>query len=273
MGPAPAPPIGTAAKVPESVVSESVVAAPVVYLLDLNATSAVLTAAETRLGLLAAGEHAFPPERRLSRTALRLVLASAGHPGARAVPFMQSASGKPRLQSGTPAFSVSHAAGHTLIAIAASEPVGADLEGDRTVRLPPHRCRQVLAAARGLGLHQPDGDDARALIQAWTALEAWAKASGEGIGRLLTRLGIMGTGSRTRPVGDAHARAMALRDEGVQEVARLDLALGLAGSICLPPWLGPEAIPVQPLTTSRIAAMTEQARTAKPVDLPPLAGQ
>ena len=141
--------------------------------------------------------------RRLAwaRFALRILLAR--HVGSRAVAagFVHAPFGKPRLaHSAAPDFSLSHSQAVALVAICRDGDVGVDVEGPRSLRMPLDRRARIVEAATALArahsgalssdLRAPD--DA-AVLCAWVRLEAAAKASGEGMGRLLTRLGIAGT--------------------------------------------------------------------------------
>ena len=109
------------------------------------------------------------------------------------MPFEVGATGKPLLPAGLPFFSLSHCPGFALVAVDASGAIGVDLEATRSIRMPVDRTRLLLTAASALAPGEQElGTSDRDLLQAWVRLEAFAKADGRGIGRLLTALGIVG---------------------------------------------------------------------------------
>lgn len=143
--------------------------------------------------------------------ALRLLIERACGGQWRRVDFTRDERGKPRLDGAPITFSLSHAPGLALIAIAREGAIGVDIERMRTVRIAVARRDRIRAAGAGTCLEPlPDADDA-SFLQAWVRLEAFAKAEGCGIGRLLTRLGILGAGAEA-PISAAemHAKAAAL---------------------------------------------------------------
>lgn len=136
--------------------------------------------------------------------ALRVILERAVGRRARGTAFARAGHGKPLLEGAPAAFSLSHAPGLALIALAPSGTVGVDVERTRAVRVRAPRRTRIEAAAAALNPREllPAADEAR-FLQAWVRLEAFAKAEGCGIGPLLTRLGI--GGSRTEREGDIRA--------------------------------------------------------------------
>jgi phosphopantetheinyl transferase len=234
-------------------------------LFALADTAAHLEWVETDIGLLAPDEIAavgLTKERRLARIAVRLVLAAAGMRSALRHPFAYSAAGKPALLGEAIAFNMSHTRGHVLVALAARGPVGVDIEAPRTPRLSPHRAAQMIAAAEALGL-AVGGDRARPskVLAAWTMLEALAKADGCGMGALLTELGILGPGGRSRtPDGVAGAVRLHQRRGGLS-VAQLELGGELVGAVCTPDAeLGLARISVAPLSGEDCARLARSAR-------------
>jgi 4'-phosphopantetheinyl transferase len=170
-----------------------------------------------------------------TRVALRLLLERAVGAKWRRAPFVRTAHGKPHLQGAPVVFSLSHVAGLALIGLAASGPIGVDLERARAVRVRPPRRARIEEAGAALNAEQPlpDGEAAR-FLQAWVRLEAFAKAQGGGIGRLLTRLGIVGAGDVARDV--VLQRVEAERAEAPATVARdLRLGEGLFAAVALAP--------------------------------------
>jgi 4'-phosphopantetheinyl transferase len=131
--------------------------------------------------------------RQVAHAALRIVLA--GHIGLAEArrPFRAAPGGKPALVGplNRPLdFSLAHCATAALIAISRDGPVGVDLEAPRPIRIAEARRIALIDAATSLapGAALPDGPGDAGLLQAWTRLEALAKATGEGIGALLERL-------------------------------------------------------------------------------------
>lgn len=175
----------------------------VIFFVDLVRSQAALDAEEARAPRLSnadaerASEIADGTARRLwraSRIATRLVLEHVGGPGLRRMPFRIEPGGRPRLGEGDPYFSISHTGGAALIAVSCDAPVGVDLEESRrNLRMSGDRRRQLIRAAERLGSRlslsaDRDGD----VLAAWVQLEAAAKASGTGIGRLLALEGVIG---------------------------------------------------------------------------------
>ena len=116
----------------------------------------------------------------------------------RGVAFARSARGKPRLDEAPIAFNISHVPGLALIALARGGTVGVDLERARAVRVREPRRARIETAGAVLSRDEPFAADADArFLQAWVRLEAFAKAEGDGVGRLFTRLGISGDSART----------------------------------------------------------------------------
>ena len=137
---------------------------------------------------LAAIDHGHGP-RAGANAALRLVLARHSGRAIAQQAFGRLAGGKPTLPGG-PHFSLSHTNGRALIAISEQHAVGVDIEARRCLRMTEMRRSAIERAAEliaGAPLPPIAGND-RAL-QAWVRLEALAKATGEGIGRVLERTG------------------------------------------------------------------------------------
>jgi 4'-phosphopantetheinyl transferase len=130
--------------------------------------------------------------RLTAHAALRIVLA--GHIGIAEArrPFRIAPGGKPTLAVSSPPleFSLAHCETAALIAISYDGPVGVDLETPRPLRIADGRCAALIDAAIALAPETalPDGPGDARFLQAWTRLEALAKATGEGIGALLERL-------------------------------------------------------------------------------------
>lgn len=253
-----------------------------VHLLDLGQLGEPLDRAEAMLHLLAADEPAssrsssaaaWSAERRRTRIALRLALAARGFATAFATPFDIGLHGKPALRGVPLHFSVSHSAARALVALAASGPVGVDLEVGRNRSIAPARRAQLIAAASALGAHLPEaGTVDRELLAAWTALESFAKAEALGIGALLTALGILGPGSRTREPGTI---AQTAADYRCRTATALSVVLSqpepdLIAAICAPTSLlaDNDAVP-RPLTSFELEGLVRSASTHLPIDRSP----
>lgn len=205
-----------------------------VWLADLCASGLILDALDARLTLL-------PPEERAraegmgdlirsrgwrrARIVLRLVLAThVGLTQARA-PLVVSSRGKPRLASLGPEFSLSHSGALLLLAVSPRGPLGVDIETRTTVEMDERRRTAIERAATALAPDAPlpSSSVVQRFLQAWTRLEAVAKATGAGIGQVLTELAITGPASALEDRQVMSAAAM-LVAEG-QPLRVEDLAL------------------------------------------------
>jgi 4'-phosphopantetheinyl transferase len=152
--------------------------------------------------------------------ALRLLIERAAGPQWRGTPFARSDRGKPRLQGAPLSFSLSHAPGLALIGISRQGSIGVDIERMRKVRIGAARRQRIVQAAAALAPAPLPANGEAQFLQAWVRLEAYAKAEGCGIGRLLTRLGILGAG---------HAASGSLpgaSQPDLQALSALDLQVG-----------------------------------------------
>jgi len=169
------------------------------WLADLDKAAAALDAVQAKTPRLpdeflqrlnGMAHEALRRERRLAHIALRILLEARLGPGIRRAPFVRGAAGKPALAGGGAAFSLAHTRGLALIAIGDRDPLGADIERMRPVRIPEVRRvsieREAVALAAGAPLAGP-GRDAR-FLSAWVRIEAAAKAHGSGVGPILERL-------------------------------------------------------------------------------------
>ena len=168
-----------------------------------------------------------------ARAGLRLLLERAAGPDFRGVPFARTAHGKPRLEGAPVTFSLSHVKGLALIGLAAR---GRHRRRHRArasgARRPERRGRiEAAGAALNPQVPLPDAGEAR-FLQAWVRLESFAKADGGGIGRLLTRLGIIG-GERCERGRDC-PRASTKSAGAMAGAATHDVARIGAEKICLP---------------------------------------
>ncbi len=177
---------------------------------------APVVAEEDRARALRLDDAGHRRERLAAHVALRLVLARHGADDASARPFERQASGKPVLsrhwrtdESLAPDgldFSLSHIEGVALIAVSRGAGVGIDVERLRPVAIDAPRRALIEGAAAALRMSAPlprEGDPRR-LQQAWTRLEALAKARGVGMARVLSEIGAVG-GRRYRASEQAAA--------------------------------------------------------------------
>ena len=192
-----------------------------VVVVDLIKSAALLDAEEFARPRLSAQEIARAAERhavdggawRASRIALRIVLERWAGAAAPSAVFEIEPGGRPRLASGDVHFSLSHADEAALIAVSRSGPLGIDVESRRVLRITPERQARLIAAAERLAIagDESDGSNASRVTRAWVRLEAVAKASGSGIGRLLTEAGVVGGAGRSE-AKDAASLDFEVRD-------------------------------------------------------------
>ncbi len=213
-----------------------------VWLVDIDVTGDALDALDGRFALVTADERARASgleslraqQWTRTRVALRVLLASRLGLQAAQGSFALSAAGKPRLVESTLGFSLSHSGRFALIALSGDGPVGVDIETRNQVNMHADRLQAIEQAAMALApdIALPGRDDVTRCVQAWTRLEALAKATGAGIGALLISLGIRGP-------------AAALGDRREPNVAELliaegcplritDLRLGCAAAVAGP---------------------------------------
>jgi 4'-phosphopantetheinyl transferase len=212
------------------------------WLVDLDASAAALRALERQCPRLRPADRTHASrhqnvrerQRRLAAyTALRLVLERTAGRQARALDILREGAGKPRLAGNAAKFSLSHAGEMALIGISTGADIGVDLEASRSVRISQARRAAIEAAAAGLAgasVRALDGD--AAFLQAWCRLEAYAKASGQGLAGTLTALNLRGGAKQASAatlisIARQAARAAELR------VADLDMPDGLHGAVAL----------------------------------------
>jgi len=177
---------------------------PELWCVDLAAAGAALHTLEERTPRLSAADRAraadlsdvtVRAEWVATHIALRLLIERAAGTQCRRATFVRSERGKPHLDGAPLAFSISHAPGLALIGLAPGGSIGVDVERTRRVRVGEARRARIEEAGAALSTAPlPTKGNAR-FLQAWVRLEALAKADGCGIGRLLTRLGILGAGN------------------------------------------------------------------------------
>ena len=139
--------------------------------------------------------------------ALRLLIERWDGARWRGVPYAVAERGKPHLPDAPLSFSISHARGIALIGVSRIGSIGVDIERTRNVRIGAPRRGRIEAAGAALGADPLPSVEEGRFLQAWVRLEAYAKAEGCGIGRLLTRLGILGSGTAGRTDASPGERA------------------------------------------------------------------
>jgi 4'-phosphopantetheinyl transferase len=205
-----------------------------VWIIDLVRDGAALEARAMNLSIVpdAGGTPIAEPERRAAHAALRLLIARRAGLAVARQPFRLAPGGKPGLGGGALEFSLAHSGSRALVALAApGTQVGVDIEAPRSLRMGPARradiARAAILAAGGAPL--PAGGSDASALQAWVRLEAVAKATGEGIGSVLARLGAR-DGVVVESVGSASAPGA-----GVVRLFDLTLEEGHHGALA---WLG-----------------------------------
>ena len=159
--------------------------------------------------------------RRTAHIALRLILARIVGIDRAAAAFVIGAHGKPELAppafdppsyaplafahnstpvgasdhrsgglSPGPRFSLSHSGARAMVAISPRAEIGVDIEGPRQAKISGSRRAAIIAAGIALAAGAPLGgaSEEQQFLQAWVRLEAIAKCSGRGMGRLLGEL-------------------------------------------------------------------------------------
>lgn len=178
------------------------------WLIDLDLAAPALRELQGDLKLLGAADISRaqrlkdPLERRrrlATYTALRILLERVAGAHIRGQDFIRAPGGKPRCAGTRVDFSLSHSGGMALIGLDTRHAIGVDLEASRRAR-PTQRARAgIIAAATGLGRGPlPGGDGEDTFLQAWSRLEAYAKAHGDGLAKTLAALGLRG-GDRSTP--------------------------------------------------------------------------
>ena len=172
------------------------------WLIDLDRSAAALFDCESNCPRLAPDEIARlqaiadPAIQRLRRAAYiaqRLILERLFGSAIRGIELPRDSRGRPHLPPAhTGSVSLAHAGDLALIAVSRAPRIGVDLEGPREIHMTPARRHIIETAAASLSTQPlPPGPEA-CFLQAWTRLEALAKAEGRGIGRVLTTIGAVG---------------------------------------------------------------------------------
>jgi 4'-phosphopantetheinyl transferase len=217
------------------------------WLIDLDRCGEALELAERAQPRLSADDReraralSDPHERRrrlAAYTALRVLIERVAGPAARGEPFVRGAGSKPRLDSGSAEFNLSHTEGYALVAVSrVIGPFGVDLEKLRPAKMAPRRLAEIVAVGEGLGDKPLSGLGAeRAFLQAWARLEAFAKARGSGLAQTLVDLGLRGRGGQAQPLTLPQVRPAARRlaDAAGLFVRDVRLLPGFQGAVAAP---------------------------------------
>ncbi|MBO0742609.1 MAG: 4'-phosphopantetheinyl transferase superfamily protein, partial [Hyphomicrobiaceae bacterium] len=202
------------------------------WLVDLQAAAPALEALERQSPRLSADDRARAArlqagserrQRLAAYIALRIIIERIGGARMHQQAFIRSATGRPHLGAAAPSFSLSHSGGLALLGVARAPigPIGVDLEAHRRLKMSTRRRQEIVAIGAGLAQsHGPDGTGEAAVLQAWCRLEAYAKATGRGLGPTLADLGLRQASGRQLAPAEietaarrlASARGMAVRD-------------------------------------------------------------
>ena len=165
--------------------------------------------------------------------ALRLVLERwLGATAVRGVAYEVEKGGKPFLSGSGVDFSVSYSGSKVLIGVRAGGAIGVDLECDREVRMTREQRNRIIAMSGILKAQTCPAagfDETTHFLQAWTRMEALAKATGLGIGRVLGHFGLIGPDKGSLPDNRNNAAEFAERYDLV--IDDLDVLPGLYASI------------------------------------------
>ncbi len=208
------------------------------YLIDCNGLAAALDAIETRLSLLPSSEcqradtispHIQSVRWRCGRIALRLILNRHGGSNLARTPFLASPQGRPSLVASTIDFSLSDSGSMLLIAISHSGRIGVDIEQPRTLKMAPERIVRLVTASKGL---VGQADDVSP-TQAWTRIEAFAKAAMPSLAACLSALGTAGHRGHPQSLVELDERARGVRADAGVTVYDLELGHNLCGAVAL----------------------------------------
>lgn len=137
----------------------------------------------------------------IARAALRALLAGVLGRNARDLRFVHGPQGKPAVACGEVEFSVSHSDDCVAIALAASSPVGIDVECERPMGDLLDLAERFFAEPEALAVRSAAPHDAAALFYAiWTAKESVVKAAGGGLSIELGSFVVQPSPDRFTPV-------------------------------------------------------------------------
>jgi 4'-phosphopantetheinyl transferase len=217
---------------------------PELWLVDLQEAAGALEALERDMRLLSADDRQRtlrlrdPGERRQRRAAyiaLRIVLARTAGRGVKTIRLLRPAGGKPRLAAAGATFSLSHTQGFALIAVGRRGAIGVDVESVRPIRMSARRRAEIAAAGQGLSPAPLAGqDDDGVFLRAWVRLEAFAKAEGRGVARVLADLGLRAVAGRKLALPGVEAAMLRQALASGVKVVDVMLPPGLFGALALP---------------------------------------
>jgi 4'-phosphopantetheinyl transferase len=174
--------------------------------------------------------------RRRCYVALRWVLERWVGNTIKGVALDRTSEGRPSVPGNPVDFSLSHTAHFALIVVARQGPLGVDIELQHAVDLPMARREELVAAAAGFS-GTPEGDPSSDsdFLRAWTIVEAYGKARGQGLPQVLSELGLF----RARRVAAVQRReitqaASALAYAAQLQVSPLRFADQLLGALAAP---------------------------------------
>jgi len=210
------------------------------WLVDLQAAAPALEALERQVPRLSGDDRTRArrlrdrserQQRLAAYIALRILIERIGGAQLRQQAFMRSTGGRPHLGEAAPTFSLSHCAGLALLGVAAS-PIGVDLEAHRHLKMSARRRQEILAIGAGLAHSLArHGTGEAPVLQAWCRLEAYAKATGQGLAHILAELGLRQASGRQLVPQEIEAAARRLAGAAGVGVRDLKLPAGLHGAV------------------------------------------
>lgn len=130
-------------------------------------------------------------QRAATYIALRLIVATLAGAQAALRPMLRRRGRAPYLLGSPVVFNLSHSEGKALIGVARRGRIGVDMEVMRSVPMSERNRARIVEASREISSgrvlsYQSDRD----VLQGWTRLESFSKATGRGINRTLADFGI-----------------------------------------------------------------------------------
>lgn len=204
---------------------------------------------------------------RAAYAGLRFALEKVFGPDVRGRDLTRPKGGKPSLDGLNGDFSLAHSGNLALIGVTTTGIIGVDIEFQRKTSMPDARRVQIIAAGdvldgRLLRYGSLVGGELRnngatMFQRAWVRLEAFAKAHGIGIGRVLTELGIIG--SRDGSAGADKRMQVFSRQKPSLDIYDVEIGDGVVGCIALSAGIGEPTILRLPTTVLGLRAFTASA--------------
>jgi 4'-phosphopantetheinyl transferase len=247
------------------------------WLVDLARAGPVLEVEERETPRLASYDRdrldaivdlALRRERLSAYVALRIVLERIAGSCVRGRTFVFEHGGKPRLVDISMEFSLSHTDGFALIGANTVGAIGVDVERRRILRLSTQHREALQAAAAGIGNGAPTfGNDDDAVVRAWVRLEAFAKARGTGLARLLAEIGVRRPNTASPGVRPHQIRGMAAQLAAASGLLVFDLALAQdpIGAAAVANCTSTPAVRLFPYDRSGVSAMLQHDRLLLPL--------